>query len=64
MGRRTLLIVLIAFLAILFAPSAEAATPIPGTPLNVVDLGPSSQVVPLGSVTNFSCGIYNGGPPP
>ena len=62
MGRRTLLIVLIAFLAILFAPSAEAATPIPGTPLNVVDLGPSSQVVPLGSVTNFSWGIYNGGP--
>src|SRR3990170_1676987 len=62
MGRRTLLVVLTAFLAILFAPLAEAATPIPGTPLNVVDLGPSSQVVPLGSVTNFSWGIYNGGP--
>ena len=62
MGRRTFLLVLAGFLAVLFLPLAEAASPIPNTPLNVVDLGPSSQAVPLGSETNFSWGIYNGGP--
>lgn len=61
MGRRTYLLVLAALLSAFLLPNAAAETPIPGTPLYVVELGPTSQVVPLGSTTNFSWGLYNVG---
>ncbi len=62
MRRQLALVAFAAALFLLSAPGAEAASPIPGTPVTVIDLGPSSQIVSLGAVANFSWGIYNGGP--
>lgn len=62
MGRPLAFLALAATLFLLFLPSAAASSPIPGTPVSVVDLGPTAQVVPFGADANFSWGVYNGGP--
>jgi len=46
---------------LLFLPPAAASTTIPGTSLQVVDLGTAAPRVPLGSAANFSWAIYNAG---
>lgn len=63
MGRPLAFVALAATLFLLLAPGAEASSPIPGTPVTVVDLGPTTQVVAFGASANFSWGVYNGGPP-
>jgi len=46
------------------AVPATGSTPIPGTSLQVVELGPVKQAVPFRATANFSWGVFNGGPPP
>jgi cell volume regulation protein A len=56
---------LAAAIALLLASNpagAATAVPIPGTPVQVVELGPSSVVVAFGAEANFSWGVFNGGP--
>src|SRR3989304_1001716 len=60
------LVTLVAVAGGLFAlsllPYASAGTPIPGTNVQVVELGPTSKTISFGSATNFSWAVYNGGP--
>ncbi len=62
--RRALALLAVAAALYLFslAPTASAAVPIPGTNVQVVELGPTSQVVPFGTTANFTWAVFNGGP--
>lgn len=42
-------------------PPAAASSPIPGTGIQVVDLGSATQALPFGGSANFSWALYNAG---
>src|SRR3990172_5137236 len=49
----------------LASPAAGAeAVPIPGTNLQVIELGAAARTVSFGGTANFSWGVYNSGPQP
>ena len=63
MRRLVTLVAVAAALFVLFLlPYASAGTAIPGTNVQVVELGPTSKTLSFGSATNFSWAVYNGGP--
>lgn len=63
MRRLVTLVAVAATLFVLFLPPyASAGTPIPGTNVQVVELGPTSKTISFGSAANFSWAVYNGGP--
>lgn len=49
-------------LLVFLAPPAGAGTPIPNTNVQVVALGPVAKSVPFDAATNFTWGVFNGGP--
>jgi cell volume regulation protein A len=60
--RRAYLGVALLAAAFFFLTSPAAATPIPGTPVQILELEPSTKTIPFGTETNFSWAVFNGGP--
>lgn len=60
--RRALLAVAMLAAAFMFLLSTAAATPISGTPVQILALEPSTKTIPFGAETNFSWAVFNGGP--
>src|SRR3989304_5634973 len=62
MRRALALISVAAALLFLLPPGTAAATPIPGTPIQILELEPTTKTISLGAQTNFSWAVFNGGP--
>src|SRR3970040_2936759 len=56
------LTVVAAALLFLLTSGTAAATPIPGTPIQILELDPTTKTISLGAQTNFSWAVFNGGP--
>jgi len=62
MRRALALISVAAALLFLLTSGTAAATPIPGTPIQILELEPTTKTISLGAQTNFSWAVFNGGP--
>src|SRR3989304_2088024 len=61
--RRALALISVAAALLFLLPSGPAAaTPIPGTPIQILEIEPATKRISLGSQTNFSWAVFNGGP--
>ena len=61
--RRAILLTAVAVTLVLLGSSdTTAATPIPGTPIQVAELDPATKIISLGDQTNFSWVVINSGP--
>jgi cell volume regulation protein A len=61
--RRALVLTAVAATLVLLGSSDTAtATPIPGTPIDILELDPSTKTMSLGTQTNFSWVVFNSGP--